>query len=282
MTTLSQVQLLYQLTPIWLQNGIASNIVGNYLPILSILNYEVFSALAITPTQQMGPEGVNMPDDWSFENAFGIFQAAPGGALVRQSIAEYPFANLSVASNATLRNPIDVSMIMMTPMKEQSAWAMKQSRMSSLKAVLDARNNLGGTYIVFTPAYIYNNMLLENLVDASTSQSPLPQNTWRWDFHQPLVSLADLQIAEGNLISKLTAGLPTSGAITAAETAIGIPASVANSAPGITVPQISASPMATMNSDMSIVTPFSQGGGNFNPQLRALLQTAINNFNNPR
>jgi hypothetical protein len=245
MTTLAQVQLLYQLTPIWLQNGIASNIVGNYLPILSILNYEVFSALAIAPTQQLGSEGVNMPDDWSFENAFAIFQPAPGGSLVKQSIAEYPFANLSVASNATLRNPIDVSMMMLTPMKEQSSWSMKQSRMSSLKAVLDAHNNLGGTYIVFTPAYIYNNMLLENVVDASTSQSPLPQNTWRWDFKQPLVSLADLQIAEGNLISKLTAGLPTSGAISSALTALGITASVGNIGPGITQPTISAAPMVT-------------------------------------
>jgi hypothetical protein len=242
MTTLAQVQLLYQLTPIWLQNGIASNIVGGYLPILSILNYEVFAALNNT---QMGPEGVNMPSDWSFENAFATFQPAPGGSLVKQSIAEYPFANLSVASNATLRGAIDVSMIMLTPMKESSAWAMKQSRMSSLKSVLDAHNNLGGTYIVFTPAYIYNNMSMTDLTDISTATSPLPQNTWIWHFTQPLVSLADLQIAEGNLLSKLTNGLQTSGAITSALTAIGITASVGNFAPGITQPTISAAPMVT-------------------------------------
>jgi hypothetical protein len=240
MTSLAQIQLLYQLTPIWLQNGIAGNIVGNYLPILSILNYEVFAAL-----NNPGQQGITVPSDWNFENAFAVFQPAPGGSLIRQSIAEYPFANLNVASNATLRNPINVSMIMITPMKEPSAWAMKQSRMSNLKSVLDAHNNLGGTYIVFTPAYIYNNMLMENLTDVSTSQSPLPQNTWRWDFTAPLVSLADIQIAEGNLIQKLTAGIQTSGAITSALTALGISASVGNFSPASTQPIISAAPMVT-------------------------------------
>jgi hypothetical protein len=244
MSTLSQVQLLYQLTPIWLQNGIASGVVGGYLPILALLNVEVFSALFLAP-QQMGPEGINVPDDWSFENAFAVFQPAPGGALIRQSIAEYPFASLNVASNATLRNPLNVSLVMMTPMKEPSAWTMKQSRMTSLKFALDNHNNLGGSYIVFTPAYIYNNMLLENLTDASTSQSPLPQNTWRWDFTAPLISLQDVVAAENNLISKITNGLPNAAQITSIQTALGI-TSIGNYGTGITLPRISGSPVVTL------------------------------------
>jgi hypothetical protein len=237
MTSVSQIQLLYQLTPIWLQNGIASGPIGGYMPILSILNYEVWSAL--------NTQNASAAADWNFENAFAIFQPAPGGSLVKQSIAEYPFANLNVAANATLRNPINVSMIMSTPMKENSAWAMKQSRMSNLKAVLDAHNNLGGTYIVFTPAYIYNNMCMENLTDVSTAVSPLPQNTWRWDFTAPLVAISDVLGVESNLIQKLTLGLQTSGQLTSALTAVGANASVANYALGVTLPQISASPMAT-------------------------------------
>jgi hypothetical protein len=243
MSTLSQVQLLYQLTPIWLQNGIASGVVGGYLPILALINTEIFSTL-MAP-QQMGPEGVNMPDDWSFENAFAIFQPAPGGSLISQSIAEYPFASLNVASNATLRNPLNISLVMMTPMKEPHAWVMKQSRMTSLKSALDNHNNLGGSYIVFTPAYIYNNMLLENLTDASTAQTPLPQNTWRWDFTAPLISLQDVQVAENNLISKLTNGLPNAAQITSIQTALGI-SSIGNFGAGVTVPSISGTSVVTM------------------------------------
>jgi hypothetical protein len=240
---ISQVQLLYQLTPIWLQNGIASNITGGYLPILSILNYEIWAALNTLTTESQAVQNA-VADDWNFENAFAIFQPAPGGSLIRQSIAEYPFANLNVAANATLKNPLNISMIMMTPMKEEKAWAMKQSRMSNLKSVLEVHNNLGGTYIVFTPAYIYNNMCIENLTDISTSASPLPQNTWRWDFTAPLVSLQDIYSVESNLIQKLTNGLQTTGQLTSALTALGITASVGNIGQG-TVPVISASPMAT-------------------------------------
>jgi hypothetical protein len=241
---LAQAQLLYQLTPIWLQNGIATNSAGGYLPILAILNYEVFAALNNLAGQSQAVQNA-MQSDWSFENAFAIFQPAPGGSLVKQSIAEYPFANLNVAANATLRDPLNVSMIMMTPMKEPHAWALKASRMTSLKAVLDEHNNLGGTYIVFTPAYIYSDMCIEALTDASTAASPLPQNTWRWDFTKPLVSMQDIYGAESNLISKLTAGLPTNGVITSTLTALGITSSIGNAAFGAggTVPTLSGGPM---------------------------------------
>ena len=70
--------------------------------------------------------------------------------------------------------------------------AVKSATMSGLKAALDAHNNLGGTYTVFTPAFTYYDMLMLNLSDISTPQSPLPQNTWKWDFRKPLVTQADL------------------------------------------------------------------------------------------
>jgi hypothetical protein len=247
---ISQIQLLYQLTPIWLRDGVATNINGGVLPILSILNYEVFAALNnLQNFQDESPVIQNsVADDWNFENAFAIFQPAPGGSLVKQSIAEYPWANLSVAANAIVREALSVSMIMLTPMKEKNSWALKQSRMSTLKSVLDAHNNLGGTYIVFTPAFIYDNMCMEDLTDISTSSNPLPQNTWRWNFRQPLVSLQDLYGAENNLISKLSAGLPTTSLNTAVQTALGQAASVVNIGfgAGATVPTISASPMSTL------------------------------------
>lgn len=214
-------QLLYQITPIFLTNGIAQNQAGNILPIMTILNPAAFDVLF---------QGAS--STFNMDNFFAIFQPAPGGSLVKQQIAEYPFANLNVAANAIIRDAIDVSMIMMTPMKTPNAWAVKNATMTALKATLDTHNNLGGTYTVFTPAFTYYDMVMIDLIDISTSASPLPQNTWRWDFRKPLVTLADIIAAENNLYSKITAGVPSSSEWTSTLTAMGVPASTVNQAAG--------------------------------------------------
>lgn len=214
---LNLYRLLYQITPIFLTNGIATNITGNMVPILALVSADAYTAL-----YQQGGAGGNVKSvNLSLDNAFGIFQPVPGGSLVEQAIAEYPFANLNVAANAIVRNPINVSLIMMTPQKTSQSWGLKLATMTMLKNTLDTHNNLGGTYTVFTPAFTYTNMLMKGLIDVSTAQNPLPQNTWRWDFHRPLVSAQDITAAESNLMAKITGGLPTDATTTSAETAIG-------------------------------------------------------------
>lgn len=244
---LTQYQLLYQISPIFLQNGIATNnITGNMLPLLNILDPNAFvssSAFGATPTVS----------DWTLEDAFAIFQPAPGGSLIQQSIGEFPYANLNVAANAVLRNPINVSMIMVTPMKQKGSWTVKMNKMTALKQTLDNHNNAGGTYVVFTPAFIYQDMLMLSLTDISTTQSALPQNAWKWDFTRPLVQLAELANAQSNMTSKLTGGLPitmdTTGQINmnSALSALGLPAATFNqgSGAGGTVPGLIAPPIAT-------------------------------------
>jgi hypothetical protein len=197
---LTQAQLLYQITPIILTGGIASNISGGMLPLLSFTNPEAFGETLLTGNP-----------DFSFDDAFAIFQPAVGGTLVEQLIAQYPFANLSVAANAIIRNPINISMIMITPMKQESAWAVKLATMTALQATLNAHNNAGGTYTVCTPAYTYFNMLMTGLTDVSVPQSPIPQNAWRWDFTKPLVSLTDVQGAMNNLMNQISNGVAPSG-----------------------------------------------------------------------
>jgi hypothetical protein len=197
---LSQAQLLYQVTPIFLTGGIAGNITGGILPLLSLTNSSAFS-----------PNLLSGSEDFELEDAFGIFQPAAGGSISEQVIAQYPFANLSVAANAIIRNPINISMIMFTPMKQVSSWAVKLATMSALKATLDQHNNSGGTYTVCTPAYIYTDMLMLGVIDVSTAASPLPQNAWRWDFTRPLVSLQDIQGAMNNLMSMITNGVAPPG-----------------------------------------------------------------------
>ena len=183
---LSQYQLQYQIAPIILTRGIASS--GGGLSIMSILG------------------GASSIDD-----AFAIFQPLVGGTLVEQTIGQYPFANQSIAGNAMIRQPLTLSMIMITPQKQANSWSTKLSLMSALKTTLDAHNNAGGTFTVMTPSYYYTDLVMIALVDMSTPETVLPQNGWRWDFQKPLISLADAQSAQNNLMSKITSGLPTSG-----------------------------------------------------------------------
>jgi hypothetical protein len=215
--SLNQYQLQYQISPIILTGGIAGNVSGGMLPLLSITNTNAFS-----------PNLLSTSEDFQLDDAFGIFQPVVGGSLVQQQIAQYPFANLSVAANAIIRDPLNVSLIMFTPMKTAQAWAVKLAIMTALKATLDAHNNAGGTYTVCTPGYIYTNMLMLSLTDVSMGQSPLPQNAWRWDFYAPLVTAAQAQAAMSNLMNQITAGVPTTGATTDPTTAIGQPASSVN------------------------------------------------------
>lgn len=194
------IQLTYQVCPIVLSGGAASQIPGGMLPMLSLFSGP-------------GGNGLGLPYDiGDLDNAFGAFNVLPGGTLVTQTVAKYPFANQNVAANATIREPLTLSVIMDAPIR-QGGISYKQMIMTSLKATLDNHNNAGGTYIVITPAYMYTDLIMTSLTDNSRSNNSLPQNAWRFDFEKPLVSLADLQGAQNQLMSQLTNGNPTSGSL---------------------------------------------------------------------
>jgi hypothetical protein len=243
--SLTQQQLTFQISPITLTGGIASTITGGLLPLIALTNPNAFSQNLLTGNS-----------DFQLEDAFGIFSPVAGGTLVEQQPAEYPFANLSVAANAIIRNPIIVSLIMITPMKQQSAWSVKLQTMQALKATLDAHNNAGGTYTVYTPAYTYTNMLMVNLTDVSGPGSPIPQNAWKWDFTRPLVSLEDASGALSNLMNQINSGVPSSGDTTSVPTAAGNPPSTTNTGPGAgaSSPMISQTPFTTTSGPTSIAT----------------------------
>jgi hypothetical protein len=245
--SLSQQQLTFQISPISLTGGIASTITGGILPIIALTNPNAFSQNLLTGDP-----------DFQLENAFGIFSPCAGGSLVEQEPAQYPYANLSVAANAIIRNPINVSLIMITPMKTPQAWALKLQTMQALKATLDSHNNAGGTYTIFTPAYTYTNMLMLNLTDISGPQSPIPQNAWKWDFTRPLVSLEDASGALSNLMNQINSGVPSTGDASGAATAGGNPSSVVNTGPGAgaSAPTISQTPFNNTTSSTATFDPF--------------------------
>jgi hypothetical protein len=192
------IELSYQVCPIILSGGSAAQVPGGLLPII----------------QLFGGNPAALPNPNDLDNAFAAFNVLPGGTLVQQTIAKYPFANQFVAANATIREPLTISVIMDIPMRGAKAFVNKQMLMTALKATLDNHNAAGGTYTVMTPAYMYTDLILTSLTDNSRGNNSLPQNAFRFDFEKPLVTLADLQGAQNSLMSKITNGLPTSGAQT--------------------------------------------------------------------
>ena len=147
----------------------------------------------------------------NLDNAFGAFTVIPGGTLVQQQAAQYPFANQHVAANATIFDPLQVSLIWDTPMRGPHAWTRKFATIGNVQAALTRHNNGGGTYAVVTPSFIYTDMIMKGMTNSSRGSNPIPQNAWRFDFEKPLIRIQDLLAAQSVMMAKLTGGLVTDG-----------------------------------------------------------------------
>jgi hypothetical protein len=203
-------KLSFQVSPVWLTGPPVANMPNKMLPIIAITDPALYSQVA----SQVGAMGSYQQfrfDTTALDDAFGAFQVMPGGSLIKQDVAQYPFANQYVAGNATIFSPLEVSLIWDTPMRGTGAWANRMGVIGLLQAWLFNHNNDGGTFTVVTPSFIYENMLLTSLTDSSRGQNPIPQNAWRWDFTKPMIRITDLAAAQSALMSKLTAGTQTDG-----------------------------------------------------------------------
>jgi hypothetical protein len=195
-----QEQLTYQVCPIILSGGIAGQIPGGMLPMMNLFSQS---------------NSLGLPFDiGDLDDAFGAFNVLPGGTLVTQAIAKYPFANQWVAANAVIREPLTISLIMDAPMRGPNAWQIKKMILTALQATLDRHNNAGGLYVVDTPAFMYENLILTSLTDNSRSNNSLPQNAWRFDFEKPLVAMSDLSGSLSQQMLKMSNGTPTDGSTT--------------------------------------------------------------------
>lgn len=209
-------QLSFQICPILLTGGMASNVAGGVLPMMHLMGPG--------GSQLPLPGGSNLPLPYSsnsLDDAFAAFNVLPGGTLISQTIAKYPFANQYVAANAVIVEPLTLSVIMDTPMRGPKAWAQKSAVMTNLKSVLERHNLVGGMYTVVTPAYMYQNLVMVSLTDNSRGNSSLPQNAWRFDFERPLVVQQDLQSSYNNLMTKINNGTQTDGSQTGIQSVTG-------------------------------------------------------------
>lgn len=210
-------KLSFQVSPIILSGGLAQYIPGGLLPIISLTE-----ALNFTLGLLGGGEDV------SLDNFFATFQVLPGGALIQQAVATYPFANQSVAANAVIAEPLHLSVLMYCPVREAGGYAAKLATMTALQAALAQHNNLGGTYTIATPSFFYTNCLLTGLVDVSGGESKQVQTRYRWDFLQPLLTLSQAQAAQNAMMSRITDQVPSTGALSGPFNTVNFPPSIAS------------------------------------------------------
>lgn len=191
-------QLGFQISPIILTNGIASDIPGQMMPIVALTEGASFTIGLLS--------GDGLP---SLDEFFAHFRVLPGTNFISNQLGNYPFANQQVAGNAIIAQPLNVSVMMTCPARGRGGYISKLATMTALKKALALHNNSGGTYTIATPSYIYTDCVMTGMRDASPGTNHQVQTDWQMDFVQPLVTLDQAQQVYNSLMQKISSGLPT-------------------------------------------------------------------------
>jgi hypothetical protein len=141
---------------------------------------------------------------------FAHWMPLAGSTLIKNEIGSYPFANQIIAANAIIKQPNNISMLMVCPAQRTGGYATKLATVSALKKTLDYHHQSGGTYTVVTPSYIYTGCILSAMTDATGGESNQVQTAWRFDFVQPLITLEDAG-SFSSFMQSLEGGLPIVG-----------------------------------------------------------------------
>jgi hypothetical protein len=195
-------RLGYEISPVILTNGIAKLIPGGMLPIVALTEA---TGLIAGLLQGNGLDALTNIDQY-----FAHWMPLSGSTLIRNEIGSYPFANQIIAANAIIKQPNNISMLMICPAQKTGGYATKLATISALKKTLDYHHQSGGTYSIATPSYIYTGCILSAMTDATGGESNQVQTAWRFDFVQPLITLEDAG-AFSAFMQSLEGGLPIIG-----------------------------------------------------------------------
>jgi hypothetical protein len=195
--------LAFQVSPIILVGGIAANTLGGMLPIIAL------GGQALSAVQGALSNGINT------DAFFARYVPVPGSTLINQAIATYPFANQATAANATIQQPLNISLRMIAPVKDAAGYLTKTAIWISLQNSLVAHNAAGGTYTIATPWYIYTGCLLQSITDTTGGDTKQQQIMAQWDFQQPLTTQMQATSAYNSLMSKLSGGAQVTPSTTA-------------------------------------------------------------------
>lgn len=191
-------RLAFEVSPIILVDGIASDIPGGVMPIavltegLSVIDGLLHGEIGKGPTAHFTPMA--------------------GTTLIQQDIGNLNFYNQVTAANDVVRKPNRVLMQMLRPASTQDGgYATKGMTFSALKLALDMHNQQGGCYTVMTPSFIFTQCLLRTLTDTSgfSEQNKQVQYSWQFEFEQPLITLEQVNSVLGGLMSKFDSGTPS-------------------------------------------------------------------------
>lgn len=190
-------KLAFEISPILLCDGLAASIPGGVLPIAVI-------------TESIGiANGLLLGNGFNLDQLSTRFYPSAGTTLVVQDVAQYPFLNQATAANAVIQKPNRVVMEMKRPASTTNGgYVSKGLTFMALKTALDKHNQLGGTYTVLTPAFIYTGCLLQTFTDVSgfSDQNKQVQHTWSLEFIQPLLYVSQLDSVMNGLMKKISSG----------------------------------------------------------------------------
>ena len=190
-SNISQYDLAFQICPIMLQGGIAANASGGLLPIIAL--YGQLAALTngtITDTNQF----------------FARYLPMPGSTLIDFTVGNYPYANIQVAANTQIQEPLRLSMLMICPVNQPGGYLTKLPTITAMQSSLNAHINAGGYFAVATPAMIYQNLLMTGMQDATSGDNEQRQAAWQLDFVAPLITLEQGAAAQQALVQRVTNG----------------------------------------------------------------------------
>lgn len=198
-TARSAYDVAFQISPIILTGGIASQVPGGKLPVIGLVGQ--LASIA----QGFLTNGIGLSD-------IGFrFVPLPGATVVSNSVGTYPFANQQVAGNAIVSQPLVISLQMIAPVNSDMGYITKLPIFTALQQSFASHNTAGGTYSIATPSYIYTNCVMTAITDVTSGRTHQQQVEWQLDFVQPLISQQAALSSLSGLMSKLSAGQPNSG-----------------------------------------------------------------------
>jgi hypothetical protein len=180
--------LAYQTSPIIFNGGLFASALGGMAPILTALGSLVNDVTGsdTAPTVKFVP--------------------IPGGTAISNTAATYPFANRFVAGNAVIRNPKNISLLMIAPVNSTGGYLLKQALFMALQGTFEAHTAAGGTYHVMTPSYPYFDCIMTGMTDVTSGEGYQQQAQWQIDFVQPLVTQQQAQTAFNGMLSMISGG----------------------------------------------------------------------------
>ncbi|CAN7226604.1 hypothetical protein [Caballeronia sp. LjRoot31] len=191
-------QLGYEISPIILVNGIASQIPGQMLPIVALTESASFTAGLLN--------GTAVP---ALDQFFAHWKPLAGTTLIHNVYGQFPFANQQTAADCVIAHPLTIAMLMVCPVQSVGGYTAKLASLTVLQAALKAHTNMGGTFSIATPGQIFSNCLLTSVRDVSGGESKQVQHAWQFDFIQPLITLDLAAQVMNSLMNKIAGGLNT-------------------------------------------------------------------------